>query len=148
MRCLPASSPPVRLTSPSVLKAKEEAGLCWGSSPGPLPRDPQEGHLHGGPQDQCGTGSPPACCPGPARALQPTDMAPTWAPRHSGCLLLLGVPLTASCHFSFKGGDAKLLVILCVSPWQKHVAETLQSLGFGARARQVERGPPTRQRPR
>ncbi|XP_014650850.1 PREDICTED: kinesin-like protein KIF25 [Ceratotherium simum simum] len=38
------------------------------------------------------------------------------------------------------GGDAKLLVILCVSPCQKHVAETLQSLGFGARARQVQRG--------
>ncbi|XP_020941413.1 kinesin-like protein KIF25 isoform X3 [Sus scrofa] len=40
------------------------------------------------------------------------------------------------------GGDAKLQVIVCVSPGQKHVAETLQSLGFGARARQVERGRP------
>ncbi|XP_070652644.1 kinesin-like protein KIF25 isoform X1 [Bos indicus] len=40
------------------------------------------------------------------------------------------------------GGDAKLQVIVCVSPGQKHVAETLQSLGFGARARQVERGHP------
>lgn len=38
------------------------------------------------------------------------------------------------------GGDAKLLVILCVSPGQKHVVETLQSLGFGTRARQVKRG--------
>ncbi|XP_047415426.1 kinesin-like protein KIF25 isoform X3 [Sciurus carolinensis] len=38
------------------------------------------------------------------------------------------------------GGDAKLLVILCVSPGQKHVAETLQGLGFGTRARQAERG--------
>ncbi|KAM4866020.1 kinesin-like protein KIF25 [Thomomys bottae] len=38
------------------------------------------------------------------------------------------------------GGDAKLLVVLCVSPGQKHVAETLQSLGFGARARQARRG--------
>ncbi|XP_062954455.1 kinesin-like protein KIF25 [Cynocephalus volans] len=38
------------------------------------------------------------------------------------------------------GGDAKLLVILCVSPSQKHVAETLQGLGFGTRARQAERG--------
>ncbi|XP_070275173.1 kinesin-like protein KIF25 [Myotis yumanensis] len=37
------------------------------------------------------------------------------------------------------GGDAKLLVIVCVSPGREHVAETLQSLGFGARARQVER---------
>nr|XP_020765645.1 kinesin-like protein KIF25 [Odocoileus virginianus texanus] len=40
------------------------------------------------------------------------------------------------------GGDAKLQVIVCVSPGQRHVAETLQSLGFGARARQVERGRP------
>ncbi|EHA98539.1 Kinesin-like protein KIF25 [Heterocephalus glaber] len=38
------------------------------------------------------------------------------------------------------GGDAKLLVILCVSPEQKHMAETLQSLGFGTRAWQVKRG--------
>ncbi|XP_042843478.1 kinesin-like protein KIF25 [Panthera tigris] len=38
------------------------------------------------------------------------------------------------------GGDAKLLVILCVSPCRKHVAETLRCLGFGARARQVRRG--------
>ncbi|KAM5166774.1 kinesin-like protein KIF25 [Callospermophilus lateralis] len=38
------------------------------------------------------------------------------------------------------GGDVKLLVILCVSLGQKHVAETLQGLGFGARARQAERG--------
>lgn len=51
-----------------------------------------------------------------------------------------------------KGGDAKLLVIVCVSPSEQHVAETLQSLGFGARARQVERqvqrGRPARRRPR
>ncbi|KAM7240758.1 hypothetical protein CapIbe_008664 [Capra ibex] len=40
------------------------------------------------------------------------------------------------------GGDAKLQVIVCVSPGQRHVAETLQSLGFGSRARQVERGRP------
>ncbi|XP_055289266.1 kinesin-like protein KIF25 isoform X4 [Moschus berezovskii] len=40
------------------------------------------------------------------------------------------------------GGDAKLQVIVCVSPGQRHVAETLQSLGFGARARQVERSRP------
>uniref|UniRef100_A0A8C7A865 Kinesin-like protein n=1 Tax=Neovison vison TaxID=452646 RepID=A0A8C7A865_NEOVI len=39
------------------------------------------------------------------------------------------------------GGDAKLLVILCVSPCRKHVAETLQVLGFGAQARHVQRGP-------
>nr|XP_025871754.1 kinesin-like protein KIF25 [Vulpes vulpes] len=38
------------------------------------------------------------------------------------------------------GGDAKLLVMLCVSPCRKHVAETLRCLGFGARARQVPRG--------
>ncbi|XP_074844776.1 kinesin-like protein KIF25 [Carettochelys insculpta] len=38
------------------------------------------------------------------------------------------------------GGDAKLLVMLCISPCQKYIAESLQSLGFGARARQVQRG--------
>ncbi|XP_032264128.1 kinesin-like protein KIF25, partial [Phoca vitulina] len=38
------------------------------------------------------------------------------------------------------GGDAKLLVILCVSPCRTHVAETLRCLGFGARVRQVQRG--------
>ncbi|XFF81303.1 hypothetical protein AB1E18_007522 [Capra hircus] len=37
------------------------------------------------------------------------------------------------------GGDAKLQVIVCVSPGQRHVAETLQSLGFGSRARQPAR---------
>uniref|UniRef100_A0A8C9B4X4 Kinesin-like protein n=1 Tax=Prolemur simus TaxID=1328070 RepID=A0A8C9B4X4_PROSS len=45
------------------------------------------------------------------------------------------------------GGDAKFLVLLCVSPSQKHVAQTLQGLGFGTRARQVERGQ-ARRRPR
>uniref|UniRef100_H3B776 Kinesin-like protein n=1 Tax=Latimeria chalumnae TaxID=7897 RepID=H3B776_LATCH len=39
------------------------------------------------------------------------------------------------------GGDAKLLVMLCVSPIQKYLAESLQSLGFGTRARQVQRTP-------
>uniref|UniRef100_A0A2K6FRL0 Kinesin-like protein n=1 Tax=Propithecus coquereli TaxID=379532 RepID=A0A2K6FRL0_PROCO len=38
------------------------------------------------------------------------------------------------------GGDAKFLVILCISPSQKHVAQTIQGLGFGTRARQVQRG--------
>ncbi|XP_049991974.1 kinesin-like protein KIF25 isoform X3 [Alexandromys fortis] len=42
------------------------------------------------------------------------------------------------------GGDAKLLMILCVSPGQKHMAETLRGLKFGARARQVERRTPRR----
>ncbi|KAM8952966.1 kinesin-like protein KIF25 [Pelodytes ibericus] len=37
------------------------------------------------------------------------------------------------------GGDAKLLVMLCVSPCQKFTAESLQTLGFGTRARQVSR---------
>lgn len=46
------------------------------------------------------------------------------------------------------GGDAKLLVILCVSPCRKHVAETLQSLGFGTRARQAQRGRPAPRKPR
>ncbi|ETE58588.1 hypothetical protein L345_15690, partial [Ophiophagus hannah] len=38
------------------------------------------------------------------------------------------------------GGDAKLLVVLCVSPSQKYITESLQTLGFGSRARQVQRG--------
>ncbi|XP_070568973.1 kinesin-like protein KIF25 isoform X3 [Ptychodera flava] len=39
------------------------------------------------------------------------------------------------------GGDSKLLVMLCVSPAQRYITESLQSLGFGSRARQVARGP-------
>ncbi|XP_061098642.1 kinesin-like protein KIF25 [Conger conger] len=42
------------------------------------------------------------------------------------------------------GGDAKLLVMLCVSPTQKFLADSLQSLGFGSRARQVQRAPARR----
>ncbi|XP_063163587.1 kinesin-like protein KIF25 [Candoia aspera] len=38
------------------------------------------------------------------------------------------------------GGDAKLLVVLCVSPSQKYITESLQTLGFGSRAQQVQRG--------
>ncbi|CAB3977488.1 kinesin KIF25 [Paramuricea clavata] len=38
------------------------------------------------------------------------------------------------------GGDAKLLVMLCVSPVQRFITETMQCLGFGSRARQVARG--------
>uniref|UniRef100_A0A3Q0RDV2 Kinesin family member 25 n=1 Tax=Amphilophus citrinellus TaxID=61819 RepID=A0A3Q0RDV2_AMPCI len=42
------------------------------------------------------------------------------------------------------GGDAKLLVMLCVSPTQRFITESLQSLGFGTRARQVQKEPPRR----
>ncbi|XP_070705908.1 kinesin-like protein KIF25 [Pempheris klunzingeri] len=42
------------------------------------------------------------------------------------------------------GGDAKLLVMLCVSPTQRFVTESLQSLGLGTRARQVQRELPRR----
>ncbi|XP_048210529.1 kinesin-like protein KIF25 [Perognathus longimembris pacificus] len=54
------------------------------------------------------------------------------------------------------GGDAKLLLLLCVAPGRARRAETLQSLAFGARARQARRGrpggggpraPPTREPP-
>ncbi|KFP42904.1 Kinesin-like KIF25, partial [Chlamydotis macqueenii] len=38
------------------------------------------------------------------------------------------------------GGEAKLLVMLCISPGQKYLTESMQSLGFGSRARQVQRG--------
>ncbi|XP_056151132.1 kinesin-like protein KIF25 [Lampris incognitus] len=37
------------------------------------------------------------------------------------------------------GGDAKLLVMLCVSPTQRFITESLQTLGFGSRARQVQK---------
>nr|XP_039248539.1 kinesin-like protein KIF25 [Styela clava] len=40
------------------------------------------------------------------------------------------------------GGDAKLLLMLCVSPAQRYLTESLQCLSFGQRARQVQRGPP------
>ncbi|XP_030849979.1 kinesin-like protein KIF25 [Strongylocentrotus purpuratus] len=39
------------------------------------------------------------------------------------------------------GGDAKLLVVCCVSPTHRFLTETLQCLGFGSRARQIQRGP-------
>ncbi|XP_070843578.1 kinesin-like protein KIF25 [Chaetodon trifascialis] len=42
------------------------------------------------------------------------------------------------------GGDAKLLVMLCVSPTQRFITETLQSLGLGTRARQVQKELPRR----
>jgi len=45
------------------------------------------------------------------------------------------------------GGDAKLLVMLCVSPAQRFITETLQCLGFGSRARQVQRGQTKKRRP-
>ncbi|XP_061193332.1 kinesin-like protein KIF25 isoform X2 [Saccostrea echinata] len=45
------------------------------------------------------------------------------------------------------GGDAKLLVLLCVSPAQRYITESLQCLGFGTRARQVQRGPTKRRLP-
>ncbi|KXJ23777.1 kinesin-like protein KIF25 [Exaiptasia diaphana] len=45
------------------------------------------------------------------------------------------------------GGNAKLLVMLCVSPAQKYITETLQCIGFGSRARQVARGPAKKRRP-
>ncbi|XP_068087909.1 kinesin-like protein KIF25 isoform X2 [Hyperolius riggenbachi] len=39
------------------------------------------------------------------------------------------------------GGDAKLLIMLCISPCQKFITESLQTLGFGTRACQVPRVP-------
>ncbi|KAH0622450.1 hypothetical protein JD844_024776 [Phrynosoma platyrhinos] len=45
------------------------------------------------------------------------------------------------------GGDAKLLLMLCVSPSQKYVTESLQTLGFGSRARQVQRGQAKKRNP-
>uniref|UniRef100_A0A8C6SVR1 Kinesin family member 25 n=1 Tax=Neogobius melanostomus TaxID=47308 RepID=A0A8C6SVR1_9GOBI len=42
------------------------------------------------------------------------------------------------------GGDAKLLLMLCVSPTQHYLTESLQSLGLGSRARQVQKSVPRR----
>ncbi|XP_030261933.1 kinesin-like protein KIF25 [Sparus aurata] len=42
------------------------------------------------------------------------------------------------------GGDAKLLLMLCVSPTQRFITESLQSLGLGTRARQVQKELPRR----
>ena len=47
----------------------------------------------------------------------------------------------------FTGGDAKLLILLCVAPAQRYITESLQCLGFGARARQVQRGQTKRRLP-
>ena len=66
----------------------------------------------------------PACLPAYVRVPVPTDQTPRAA-----------------------GGDAKLLVLLCVSPAQRYITESLQCLGFGQRARQVQRGPTKRRLP-
>lgn len=53
--------------------------------------------------------------------------------------------LVSSCSSSSpSGGDAKLLLMLCVSPTQRFVTESLQSLGLGMRARQVQKEVPRR----
>lgn len=92
----------------------------------------------------------------PARALArsgpaPLRLAPRPAPPQPASRLHEGSAVAHDAGFFlgffsptvasyFKGGDAKLLVILCVSPSRKHVAETLRCLGLGARVRQVQRG--------
>eukprot|EP00118_Oscarella_pearsei_P013014 m.99810 g.99810 ORF g.99810 m.99810 type:complete len:473 (+) comp37074_c0_seq2:652-2070(+) len=45
------------------------------------------------------------------------------------------------------GGDAKLLIVACISPTQRYLVESQQTLGFGLRARQVQRGPARKRRP-
>ncbi|CAG03573.1 unnamed protein product, partial [Tetraodon nigroviridis] len=40
------------------------------------------------------------------------------------------------------GGDAKLLLMLCVSPTQRFLTESLHSLALGTRARQVQKDLP------
>ncbi|KAI5090670.1 kinesin-like protein KIF25 isoform X1 [Silurus meridionalis] len=42
------------------------------------------------------------------------------------------------------GGDAKLLLMLCVSHTQQFLSETLRSLGFSYRAKQIQRDTPHR----
>jgi hypothetical protein len=38
------------------------------------------------------------------------------------------------------GGDAKMLMIVCISPGNKYVSESVQSLRFGVGARNVQKG--------
>lgn len=66
-------------------------------------------------------------------------LEPAW---RLSCETILYLPI---CYFS--GGDAKLLVLLCVSPAHRYITESLQCLGFGTRARQVQRGPTKRRLP-
>ena len=40
-----------------------------------------------------------------------------------------------------------MLILLCVAPAQRYITESLQCLGFGARARQVQRGQTKRRLP-
>ena len=39
--------------------------------------------------------------------------------------------------FYYIGGDAKLLLMVCVSPTKKYIAETIKCLQFGSQARQI-----------
>lgn len=70
-------------------------------------------------------------------AVAPGPLGPLWPRPQAASPARAFLPSRVTSLF--KGGDAKLLVIVCVAPGREHVAETLQSLGFGARARQVER---------
>lgn len=121
---------------------QHERGLpLWGEAQWPLPKG-----LEGAKGLQSSRRGPslPGCTQAPvSRSCGAAGAGPT--PPEPGFRdppLSLGLFPTAPCHFFLQGGDAKLQVIVCVSPGQRHVAETLQSLRFGARARQVERGRP------
>uniref|UniRef100_A0A2K6FRK7 Kinesin-like protein n=1 Tax=Propithecus coquereli TaxID=379532 RepID=A0A2K6FRK7_PROCO len=89
--------------------------------------------------------SPAAVNPPTVAGRRRSVSGPAWHPRlpdHAGrtekvSAKLQLVDLAGS---ECAGGDAKFLVILCISPSQKHVAQTIQGLGFGTRARQVQRG--------
>ena len=39
------------------------------------------------------------------------------------------------------GGNAKFVLLVCVSPTVQYLAESTRVMGFGSRARQVQRGP-------
>ena len=47
-------------------------------------------------------------------------------------------------HHIIVGGDAKLLLMVCVSPTKKYIAETVKCLQFGSQARQIARKPSVR----
>lgn len=101
---------------------------------------PEQVPLRTPPSPQAGGGG--RLGPGPCSS----DVAPLGPPYSRDAFSSLGFFQPHTVTSFFKGGDAKLLVILCV-PRQKHVAEMLQSLGFGVRARQAEWGHPAPRKP-
>ena len=56
-------------------------------------------------------------------------------------IMFLAFPITINFII---GGDAKLLLMVCVSPTKKYIAETMKCLQFGSQARQITKKPSIR----